>query len=63
MTSGFLAILFMSIGRMPFLAQTLDIAYLLFALVIKPGFYLHHVEVADQDALTQLVAVYYQTTN
>jgi len=35
---------------MPFLAPTLDInADPLFALVIAPGFYLHHVVVVDQD--------------
>jgi len=34
---------------MPFLGPTLDNADLLFALVIIPGFYLHHVELADQD--------------
>jgi len=35
---------------MPFLAPTLDInADPLFALVIAPGFYLHHVEVVDRD--------------
>jgi len=33
---------------MPFLTPTVDIADLLFALVIIPGLYLH-VEVADQD--------------
>jgi len=49
MTSSHLTVLFISIGRMPFLAPTLDNADPLFALVIKPGFYLHHVEVADLD--------------
>jgi len=34
---------------MPFLAPTLDNTDPLFALAITPGFYLHHVEVADQD--------------
>jgi len=33
---------------MPFLVPTLDNADPLFALVITPGFYLHHVEVAKQ---------------
>jgi len=49
MESGYLAVLFISIGRMPFLSPTLDNANPLFALVITPGFYLHHVEVADRD--------------
>jgi len=49
-----MADLFISIGRMPFLALTLDNADPLFPLVIlsiAPGFYLHHVvvEVMDQD--------------
>jgi len=34
---------------MPFLVPTLDNADPLFALVTTPGYYLHHVEVADQD--------------
>jgi len=43
-------VLFISIGRMPFLLPTLDNADSLFALlVITPGLCLHHVEVADQD--------------
>jgi len=33
----------------PFQAPTLDNADPLFALVITPGFYRHHVEVADKD--------------
>jgi len=49
MESSYLAVLFISIGRMPFLSPTLDNANPLFALVITPGFYLHHVEVADRD--------------
>jgi len=49
MTSGYMAVLFIVIGRMPFLAPTLDNADPLVALVITLGFYLHHVEVADQD--------------
>jgi len=49
MTSGYMTILFTSIGRMPFLTRTFDNAELLFALVKAPGFYLHHVQVADQD--------------
>jgi len=42
-------VLFLSIGQMPFLAPTLDIAYPLFTLMLTPGMHLHHVEVADQD--------------
>jgi len=49
MTFGYIAGLFIAIGRMPFLAPTLDNADPLFALVITLRFYLHHVEVADQD--------------
>jgi len=49
MTSGYMAVLFISIGRMLFLASTIDNAKPLFALVITPGFYLSDVEVADQD--------------
>jgi len=48
-TSSYIAVLFIYIGRMLFLARTLDNADSHFALVITPGFYLHHVEVADQD--------------
>jgi len=48
MTSGYMTVLFISIGRMPFLVPTVDNADPLFALVITLGFYLHHVEVADQ---------------
>jgi len=44
-----MAVFFISTGQMPFLAPTLDNADPLFALVITPGFYPHHVEVADQD--------------
>jgi len=40
-------VLFISIGRMPFL--TLDNADPLFAFVISPGVYLHLVGVTDQD--------------
>jgi len=43
-----MAILVISIGRMSFLVPTLDNADPLFALVITPGFYMHHVEVVDQ---------------
>jgi len=48
MTSGYMAILFISIDRMPFLVLAFDNADSLFALVIAPGLYLHHLEVADQ---------------
>jgi len=41
--------LIISIDRMLFIAPILDNAYPLFALVIKPRFYLHDVQVADQD--------------
>jgi len=47
MTSGYVAVLFISIDRMPFPPPTLDNADPLFALVTTPGFYLHHVDVAD----------------
>jgi len=57
MTSGYMPVLFISIRQMPFLAPTHDNVDLLFALVITQGalvqhqgFYLHHVEVADQDS-------------
>jgi len=46
--------LFISIGRMPFLAQILDNANPLFALAITPGFYLDHVEVTDQEPASSL---------
>jgi len=57
-----MAVLFISIDRMPFLAPTLDDADPLFALVIlTPGFYLHPVEVADQHPVTgSLYAVHYK---
>jgi len=48
-TPGCMAALFISIGRMPFLAPTLDNANPLVSVVITPGFYLHHVEVTDQN--------------
>jgi len=51
-------VLLISIGRMPLLATTLDNVDSHFALVITPGFYLKHEEVANQD---QLVAVYKHT--
>jgi len=43
-----MTILFISIHQIPFLTSTVDNADTLFALVITPGFYLHHVEVVDQ---------------
>jgi len=51
-TSGYMTVLFTSIGRTGFEAPTLDNVDLLFALVITSGFYLHHVEVADQHPAT-----------
>jgi len=48
-TTGYVAALFISIDWMPFLVLTRDNANALFALVIAPGFYLHHVEVANKD--------------
>jgi len=54
-----MAVLFIFIGRMPFLAQTLDDPDQLFTLMITPGFYQHHVEVVDL-ASALLVAVYKQ---
>jgi len=44
-TSGYVAVLLLSIGRMPFMAPTTDNDDPLFTLVMAPGFYLHHVEV------------------
>jgi len=49
MTSGYMAGLFISIGRMSFQAPTLDSADSLVALVITPGSYLHQLEVVNQD--------------
>jgi len=50
MTSGYIAVLFISIGRMPFLAPTLDNTDPLFALVVhQVSIDLHHLEVVDQD--------------
>jgi len=47
----YMTVLFISIGQMPFLAPAINNADPLFALVIEPGFQLHHVEVvADQDS-------------
>jgi len=42
-----MAVLFISIGRMPFLSPTLDNADPIFAQAITPGFYLHHAEMED----------------
>jgi len=42
-----MAVLFIFVIRMPYLASTLDNVDPHFALVITPGFYLHDVE--DQD--------------
>jgi len=47
--SGYMAILFNSIDRMPFLASTLDSADSLFALVKTLSFYLPYIEVPYQD--------------
>jgi len=44
-----MAALFMSIGRMPLLVPTIDNPDPHFTLVITPGFYLHHVDMVDQD--------------
>jgi len=44
-----MAVLFISIGRIPFLSPTHDNVEPLFTLVIIQVFYLHNVEVADQD--------------
>jgi len=59
MTSGYMSFLFISISRMPFRAPTFDNADPLFALVATPGFYLHHIKMADK---TQLLAVYAHTS-
>jgi len=52
-----MAVLFIFIGGMPFLTTTVDNADPLFALVITPGFYLHHIKVTDQDPAS-IIAVY-----
>jgi len=44
-----MAVVFIFIGRMPFLGPTLDNADPLFAQGIAPGFYLHRLKVADHD--------------
>jgi len=58
MASVYMANLFISIDRMPFLATTLANADPLYALVIISGFYLHHVEVADQDPASDSLQIY-----
>jgi len=45
-----MAALFIYISWMPLLALTLDNVDPLFALVIAPGFYVHHLRVMNQDA-------------
>jgi len=45
-TNSYMTVLFISIDRMPFLHHLL---IRFFAVVITPGFYLHHVEVVAQD--------------
>jgi len=57
MSSENMAVLYISIRWMPFPGSTPDKADPLFALVIAPGFCLHHIKVADEDP-TQLGAVY-----
>jgi len=44
-----LAVSFISIGRLPLLAQTPNNADLFFSLVITTDLYLHNVEMADQN--------------
>jgi len=44
-----MAVLFILIDRMPFLAPIIDNYDTLFTLVIIPGIYVHHVEVAGQE--------------
>jgi len=49
MTSGYMAVFIISVGRMLFLAPTLANLDPLFALVVTSSFYLHHLEMVDQD--------------
>jgi len=49
MTFGYMSGLFIFIGQTPFLVPIIENADPLFALMITLGFYLHHIEVADQD--------------
>jgi len=53
MTSGYMAVFLIFHDQMPFLAPTLDNADALFAMVITLGFYLHHLEVTDQDTASR----------
>jgi len=57
-TAGYMAVLFISIGRMPFMTPTLDNADPLFVFVMTPGFYLH--TRYKRQSKTNLVAVYKQ---
>jgi len=66
-TFFYMAALFISIGRMPFLALTLDTADSLIVLVITklisgfylpPGFYLHQVEVVNQEPASGSLKIY-----
>jgi len=50
-----MAALFISIDRMPFLTPTLDSADNALRTGITPGFYLHHVEMTDQDPASSSV--------
>jgi len=52
-----MTVLFISIGRMP----TLDNVDPLFALVITPGFYMHHIKVTDQDSASDSLYEIYNT--
>jgi len=58
-----MAVVFISIDRMPILVPTLDNADPLFALMITSGFYLHHVEVADQDSASSSLKADYILQN
>jgi len=49
MTSAYVEFLFIFIRRVSYSELTPDNADQLFALVISPGLYLHHIEVAYQD--------------
>jgi len=51
-----MTVVFISIGRTPFLVSTLENADQLFALMITPDVYLHHVEMADQDPASGCLA-------
>jgi len=59
-----MAVMFIFVGPMAILVPKYDITDPLFTLVISPGFYLHHIEVADKDLdYKLLVAVYLQKLN